>query len=231
MDDQPVVWRPTAPVDHLRGISDMPASLVDYRRNRLIQLEGQPAKSLYHVVDGWVAGSAILSSGSRQITTLYLPGDLIGIDDLFKAETSETLSAISKTTLRRIDIEHVRDAIVTGSALALSILQISVKKTAAVKSQLTSIGRTAATPRLAAFLANLAVRLGCPTHGTNFTIDFPLTQDDLGDAIGLTAVHVNRTLKRLVTDGLITRNNSYVTIVDLDRLRLASDLPRQRNAE
>ncbi len=231
MDEQPAPGGATACVDHLRDINDMPAFLVNYRRNRLIQLEGQPAKFLFHVVNGWVAGSAVLSSGSRQITALYLPGDLIGVDDLFKAEISETLSAMSKTTLRCIDIEHVRDAIATDGALAVAILRISVEKTADVKAQLTSIGRTAATSRLAAFLASLAVRLGCKPHAMNYTIDVPLSQEDIGDAIGLTSVHVNRTLQRLVTDGLITRTSSYVTIVDLDRLRLCSDLPRQRNAE
>ncbi len=229
MDEQPAPRGATASVDHLRGINDVPATLVDYRRNRLIQLEGQPAKFLFHVVNGWVAGSAVLSSGSRQITALYLPGDLIGVDDLFKTEISETLSAISKTMLRRIDIEHVRTAIATDGALAVSILRISVERTAAIKTQLTSIGRTGATSRLAAFFANLAVRLGCKPHAMNFTIDLPLTQEDIGDAIGLTSVHVNRTLQRLVTDGLITRTSPYVTIVDLDRLRLCSDLPRQRN--
>jgi CRP-like cAMP-binding protein len=81
-----------------------------------------------------------------------------------------------------------------------------------------NIGRRDARARVAHFLCEIALRLVIDDSMTNKTFELPMTPEQLGDALGLTAVHINRMLKGIVRDGLITRSNYTVTILDWERL-------------
>ncbi len=86
-----------------------------------------------------------------------------------------------------------------------------------------NIGRRDARARLAHFLCEFAVRTGGKDKINNRSFELPLTQEELGDALGLTAVHINRTLQLLSRDGLIARDGRNIRFVDWDRLQDIAD--------
>ena len=85
------------------------------------------------------------------------------------------------------------------------------------------LGRRSARERLAHLLCEFSVRFKKSTLGDEMAYELPMTQEQLGDALGLTPVHVNRVLKSLETDGLIVRKKRKVSVTDWPRLRDAAE--------
>ena len=88
---------------------------------------------------------------------------------------------------------------------------------------LLNVGRRNARSRLAHLLCEFSVRFQKSTIADAMAYELPMTQEQLGDALGLTPVHVNRVLKSLETDGLIARKKRQVSVIDWPRLRDAAE--------
>lgn len=88
---------------------------------------------------------------------------------------------------------------------------------------LLNVGRRDARERVAHLLCEISARLEATGLAREFTYELPMTQEQIGDALGLTAVHINRVLKALEKDNLIKRQKREVAIADWQRLRRAAD--------
>lgn len=198
-----------------------------YKRGTVVRRENDRAQEMFIVRSGWMFSYVLLDDGSRQILRLHFPGDLIGTSGAAFVEATDSLVALTdvklcpfdKTALRILYQEHPR--------LAALLSMIAEAERVALTDRLASLGRTSARARVGALLLDTANRLRVMNKelGDNFV--FPLTQEEIGDATGLTSVHVNRMMRALVEDGLIIRSNSHLRIVDEPRLtRLASYINR-----
>jgi CRP-like cAMP-binding protein len=177
---------------------------------------------------GWAACYKLLENGGRQIINFPLPGDLVGLRSfLFQVPdysvdtlTEVELAEFSTTSLLRLLDRHPR--------LAAALLWMISRDEAIVCEHLVNVGRRDATQRVAHLLLELAQRIGDREEGTLVTAyDCPLTQPDLADALGLTAIHVNRVLRTLRERQLVTMSRHRVTIHDPEALsRIAEFNPR-----
>lgn len=199
---------------------------VSGRRQRVIQWEGRPAEHMILVEAGWIAGSILLSNGARQIVSLYLPGDLIGVEGLFGDRATENLMPVTDAKYRMIPLLRARKTVASDAALSFELLRASAAATLAAKNHTTSIGRTPAAARVAGLLVDLAYRLGHARDNGPCEFECLLNQEQIGDYTGLTSVHVNRTLKRMEEAGLIRRKNSVVIIPDLAALAREGEILR-----
>ena len=207
----------------LAAIAALPVDIRNVDANGTIVPEGSRGDRIHVLLDGWAARFKILENGSRQIPALMLPGDMCDIDALHldrndcgtMAVTRCTVAVFQRDQLTALFDKHrgVRDAVYR---------MMSIDN--AIATQWTvCLGRRSARERLAHLLCELHARLDAVGHasdgasGRGFMM--PLTQEEIADVLGLTAVHVNRTLQGLRSDGLIQLRDHRLTIPDEAALR------------
>ena len=202
------------------------------KRGALIVRENDPANELYVLRAGTMMSYVLLDNGSRQILRFLFPGDILGISSLVYRDAPENIAALTdctvspfeKTALTRLIVDHPRLA-----ALMVTYNQI---ERAMLTDRLAALGRTPAKARVAAIVLEMRNRrrLGDRSIGDTFTLG--LTQEEIGDATGLTSVHVNRMFRQLENERLIDRDNGRITIRDERALaRTANFVDRYANLD
>lgn len=188
------------------------------RRGTVVIAEGEPARELHVVQKGWLQSSVLLGNGGRQIMRINLPGDVIGLGALAFEEATETVAALSDVTLCPFDRERLATLFNDHPRLMALLFALTIADRAALADRLASIGRTSARARVASLLCEIFARLRL-VHGPDTMVaHLPLTQEEIGDATGLTSVHVNRMIRGLVDDGVIERSGNSFRLVDEKRL-------------
>ena len=189
-----------------------------YRRGAVVIGENDPARELFVVRSGWLHSSVVLGNGSRQIMRFQFQADMLGLPLLAFAESPETVTAVTDVVLCPFSRERLSALIADHPRLAALILALAVADRVSLADRLASIGRTSARARIASLLCELFGRLRLIGAAEDGAIQLPLTQEDIGDATGLTAVHVNRMMRALAEDGMIERSGNQLRILDEARL-------------
>lgn len=189
-----------------------------YRRGAIVRREHDRAQEIYLLSAGWVISFVLLDDGSRQILKVHLPGDLVGLASTAFPEATESLMALTDARLVSIDKAGLRNVFNTHPRISGMLFILAQAEQAALHDRLASLGKTSGKARVAALLLDTLIRLRTTQRTLESTISFPLTQEEIGDATGLTAVHVNRMIRSLVDDGLLARQSNRFTILDEKRL-------------
>ena len=184
--------------------------------------EGEPIASSMIILDGWACRARLLADGRRQVLGLLLPGDLIGL-----CHRSNPLSLSSVTTLTRVTLADVPLRELTEGkdypALAAACRISSGLDEAYLLNQITRLGRQTAYERTAHLFLELRDRLALAGRCDGYRFAMPLTQEVLADMLGLTSVHVNRTLQQLRRERMIELGEGTVTLLEPNALALVSD--------
>lgn len=203
-----------------------------YRRGSTVIREHDSPRELFVVRSGWLHTSTLLGNGSRQIMRFHFAGDIIGLPMLVLPDSPETVTAVTEVVLRPFTRERLAGLIADHPRLGALLLALIVAGHVALADRLASIGRTPARARVASLLCEIYTRLralGAPPGGP---IALPLTQEEIGDATGLTSVHVNRMMRALAEDGIIARNGGgRLAILDEARLRAEANFPDRARIE
>jgi CRP-like cAMP-binding protein len=189
-----------------------------YRAGEIVLSEGESTDSLFIVSSGWLHGSVTLPSGDRQILRFYFVGDITTTLSLAWGYSAATLQAVSDVTLYEMPKDVFGRLFRTHPRLGALLFAVVTAEQVAMADRLTSMGRTDGFTRIATLLLDIRSRLRVvdDLHGSSF--ELPLTQKDLGDAVGLTKTHVNRSLKALEATGLVERDGRVIRIVHVDKL-------------
>ena len=193
------------------------------RRGAALQRENEPAGELFVVRRGLLMSYVLLADGSRQILRFLFPGDLIGVPGIIYREAPETIAALSDCVVCPFERHALSDLMRDHPRLAAMILAFSQIERVALTDRLAALGRTSAKARVAALLIDLRNRLRITDKSIDCSYPLGLTQEEIGDAVGLTAVHVNRMLRQLEEEGLIAREAGRVTLKDLRALTHAAN--------
>jgi CRP-like cAMP-binding protein len=185
--------------------------------------EGQRPLRCAFIVDGFAYRQKLTPSGEREIVSILMPGDFIDVQNLFIDESDHDIQALTRITIAEMMIPALRDLTQTCPAVGQALWIDALVEASIHREWLLNIGRRNARTRMAHLLCEFCVRLGVSAVGPTRAYELPMTQEQLGDALGLTPVHVNRVLKSLETDGLIARKKRQVTVVDWPALRDAAD--------
>lgn len=178
------------------------------------------------VVDGLAARFAQTASGERQIIALHLPGDMVDLHSVVAPHTSLPLQALSRILIVRVP--HAALIAITDQypAVGRAFWRDAIVDVSLISQSLLSLGRRRAASRLAHLYCELAVRSGHLNRNDDADIAqsgaaivpeafaFPATQYHIADILGLTPVHVNRTLRLLREAGLVEANDGWVRILD-----------------
>ena len=189
---------------------------VDARRD--VISEGDQPRHVHLVLEGWACRYKQLPDGKRQIVSLFVPGDFCDVNVYILKTMDHSIGAISRLKVAMITAEEM-SALTAERPRITQALWWHELVTAAIQREWTlNIGQRSAYERLAHLLIELYLRLNTVGRAHHGRCDFPLTQNDLADATGLTAVHVNRTLQELRRDGLIELERKQLQILDMPRL-------------
>jgi CRP-like cAMP-binding protein len=188
-----------------------------------VVISGGHGDCVYYNHDGWLARYKVLHKGTRQIIDFILPGQVFGLPACVFERAPYSVLTITRTTVSTIPLGLVDKMFDQDPALAKALFWSSIHESAILGEHLVDAGRRLAYERVSHLLLELFVRLNSSLLAGEMTFSIPLTQELVADALGLTAVHVNRTLRSLREDKLIAVDRRSVTIVDYESLALLSD--------
>ena len=184
------------------------------RRGAAIQRENDRTGDMFVVRKGVFMSTMLLDDGSRQILRFLFPGDMIALSSLAYREAPETLTALSDGVIAPFERSVLSEILAAHPRLAALLVVYSQIERAALTDRLAALGRTSAKARVAAVLIDMRNRLRAGNKSIGDTFTLGLTQEEIGDATGLTAVHVNRMLRQLEEESLIARENGRVTFTN-----------------
>ena len=184
-----------------------------------IVAEGSEPRSLPLVVDGWACRYRVLENGKRQIISLYLPGDLCEPFGKLPRVMEHPVGALTNVVFAPVPLDAIVAAARNGARVEEALWWDLLLASAIEREHVVSLGRRVAPERMGHLFCELHLRLAMVGLADNLSYELPLTQADLGDLLGLSAVHVNRSLQELRKSGLITLRGRRLTIHNLDELR------------
>lgn len=180
--------------------------------------EGQSDRSAYILARGWVCSYKLLPGGARQIVDFQIPGDFLGLRSVLFRTADHNIEPVTEVEASQVITTDLTDAFSRSPRLATAMLWAASRDEAMVVEHLVNLGRRDALQRTAHFLLELGARLMLVGLGTKAGYDCPLSQYLLADALGLSAVHINRVLRHLREDGLLTFRDGKVIFDNFDGL-------------
>lgn len=192
--------------------------------------EGATADHLYTVLSGWAFRYKMLDDGRRQILNYALPADMVGLQGALMREMEHSVEALTPLVLCVFPRAKLWDLYSKFPSLAFDITWLAAREEQLVDEHLVNLGRRSALERTAYLLLHLCVRAEEAGLVKNGTIQFPFTQQHLADTLGMSLVHTNKTLKRLMASKAIRWKDRVFELVDRAALaQIAGDdvAPRQ----
>lgn len=188
--------------------------------------QGQVDQSAFILADGWVCSYKLLPGGTRQIVDFQIPGDFLGLRSILFRTADHNIEPITDVEATQVLTSDLLDAFAKTPRLATAVLWAASRDEAMVVEHLVDLGRRNALERTAHFLLELGARLKLVGLGSTSGYACPLSQYLLADALRLTAIHINRVLRQMREDGLLTFRNGRVSFDDFDRLVALADFDR-----
>ena len=188
------------------------------RRSYLFQ-EGDSASTVDVVLSGFLCRSRGLSSGDRQIFGYLLPGDIAGLNVFIARRMDYDIVAITDCVVANVRPEALLATMEAHPSIAKALWWQSLIVEAVLREWIVNLALRRSDERLAHLLCELMVRLERVGLVKGSTYELPLTQQDLGDTLGLPSIHVNRSLRELREAGLVTVKGGKVFVHDIERLK------------
>ena len=216
----------TLSLDEIAVLQHLQSTTRSVRRDREIITQGRRYDALLVLIEGLSIRYRILHDGRRQILNIALPGDFIGFPACFFESALYSISALTDTVLAPIPFATVIGLFDRHPRLAAVIFWSFASEAAIYTERLTDVGRRSALERVAHFLLELLTRFQIIGMADESSFPMPLTQELIGDALGLSVPHVSRTLRQLRDDQLVSVEAHRVTIKDVDALSALADFER-----
>jgi CRP-like cAMP-binding protein len=200
-----------------QALLKLPFVMKQIVRYRDAIVKGDEITYLYVVLDGWAGRYNIRPDGSRRITGFLVPGDFCGIHAVCHAPMDHSITALTKCTIAKIEIAKFNNLAAGSPEIAKAIWIAKLGDEAILRTWL--LNSADALKSLTHLLCEFEARLDSDATSCERAVEFPLTQEQLGDALGITKVHVNRTLRQLRERGLATIQQGKLYIPDVTALR------------
>jgi len=213
--------------DELALIESLKQEQVAFRADTTVIHEGQHDGPLYTLLSGWAFRYKTLSDGRRQILNFLLAGDFIGVQQKMSDVTVHGVQALTDVALCVFRRDALWELHRRAPTLGFGVTWLTAHEESIVDDTLLSVGRRSATERIATLLILLykrAAALEAQPHLTAKGVPFPLTQQHIADALGLSLVHTNKTLRGLEGRGLHRIEDGRLRLLDMNALTRLADL-------
>jgi len=206
-----------------RVLQSIPARRRQVGARKDIVSEGDWPTELSVITEGFACRYKTLADGRRQIMAFLIPGDICDLRALLTGKMDHGVVAVNDNRIAAIPRQTIFDVIEKYPRIGLALWRDTMLDAALYRQWIINNGRRSAYERIAHLICEIGARLEVIGRLRGGNYDLPMTQTHLADAMGLSVVHINRTLKQLRDDGLLTFRVHEVTVVDWDRLRAAAE--------
>ena len=165
----------------------------------------------------------MLADGRRQILAFHTPGDIPDLHSLSLATMDHSVAALTRCRVAFIAHEHLRSVMDASPRIRNALSRDTEIDAAIFRAWITGMGQRSAYGHMAHLLCEMFTRLRAVGLTSDGSCDLPMTQEELGDALGLSTVHVNRTLQELREVGLVSWRGTRLAVLDWEALKQVGD--------
>ncbi len=198
------------------ALKALPIQIKEVEDNTPIVSEGdRPAKCCL-LIQGFACRSKVADTGRRQILSFHIPGDIPDLQSLFLRTMDHDLTTMSDATVGFLDHTAVNALIDARPSIGRALWRETLIDSAIFREWIVNVGVRPAAGRMAHLLAELRERMASVGLTEDGTFNFPITQNKLAEALGLSAVHVNRVLQSFRARHILDLQKQQVTIANHD---------------
>jgi len=180
---------------------------------------GRSGKAIYHLIEGWACRFHSFSDGGQAIVDVYLPGDIIGLDTISPTRDLEGVIALTSIVAETIDVRQALAELMTRRSIAIYICWLLGQRQRRTERHVAAISSLDARGRMAAMALDFHTRLSRKRLITGSSYSLPLTQHQIASYLGLTVAHVNRVLRFLRDEQIVSLERHCMTILNLKQLK------------
>ncbi|WP_026941793.1 Crp/Fnr family transcriptional regulator [Hellea balneolensis] len=204
--------------ESFESLSALPHRIETRRPGEEIVAIGETVDYVFVIETGWAIRYRILDDGRRQIVNFMLPGACFDMMSMAYAKADHAVSAVTEVRLRRLKSADFLKAVSMRPKLATAFWWVAIQEEAILREQIVRIGRRSAKERVSHLLLELNRRIAAIEEKLTDFINLPFPQALFADALGLSVVHVSRTLTKLKAEGMISTSPEGIEILDRDRM-------------
>jgi CRP-like cAMP-binding protein len=194
------------------------APCLSFRAREFLARRNEIPRAIWLIEEGWAARFKLLRDGRRHISRFYAPGDLCDLSWLVTNAADQSVVALTPIRAARLDRHRLDTRMRIDPTLSLTVARDALAEMRSQAEWLITLGCKSACEKIAHFLCELYLRLERRGKASEHICDFPLSQQDVADFTGMTAVHACRTLRELREDGVIELRRRRLRIVDFVKL-------------
>ena len=199
-------WQPLDEADRAAVLA-LPHKLRTLEQHHYIVREHDKTVFSCILLRGYAVRHKVVVGGNRQICSIHMKGELVDLQNSLLGRADHNVQMLTAGQVAMIPREEVQRIAFERPAVGLALWRDSLVDGSIFREWIANVGRRDARTRIAHLFCEFALRLKVAGLGEQNGYELPMTQEQLGDATGLTSVHVNRTIKALEADGLIERAN------------------------
>lgn len=185
------------------AVLDLPHTIQTLDPSTYIQREGEQPTRCGVLVSGFAYRQKITGAGARQIIAIQMPGDTVDFQNLFFDISDHSVQLLTRSEVAFVPQDAMQTLVCNNAEVAQAVFLKTLIEASILRERVVNMGRRNARERIAHLLCEFGFRLEALGLQKQSGYELPMTQEQLGDAVGLTSVHVNRTLKGLKAEGLI----------------------------
>jgi CRP-like cAMP-binding protein len=201
----------------------LPMQVRELRTDQDLVREGDKPSQCCVLLEGFAFRYKLVGDGKRQILSFHIPGDVPDLLSLHLATMDHSLGTLAPSRVGFLTHDTVRHLIRTYPRIGDALWRDTLIDAAVFREWMVGIGRRNAYSRIAHLFCELTRRMQAIGLANGSSFRLPLTQTIVGDALGLSTVHVNRVVQQMRADGLITWEGKLLTVSDWDGLQLAGE--------
>jgi CRP-like cAMP-binding protein len=206
-----------------QAILQLPHKIRRLEAQSYVIREGDRPERCAVLLAGFSIRHKLTGDGSRQILAINIPGEALDFQNLFLHESDHNIQMLTRGVIADIPIRQLEQLVLSHSEVGRAILVTALAEASIFREWTVNIGRRDSRSRIAHLLCEFAYRVAAHRLNPDGVYELPMTQEQLADATGLTAVHVNRVLQALQRDGLIERDRRMVRFLDWQLLQDVAD--------
>jgi CRP-like cAMP-binding protein len=206
-----------------QAVLDLPHQVRTLRAHQYVVREQEKPRDCCVLLEGFAIRHKTTGNGDRQIFSIHMPGDFVDLHNSLLRSADHSIESLSVATGAFIPIEAIKELAFSRPLVGQAMWYDTLVDASIFREWTLNVGRRDALTRTAHMLCEFAIRMEAAGLGHKHGFELPMTQAELADALGLTAIHLNRRLKLLKEDLLIAYDKRAVTILDFARLAQVGD--------
>jgi CRP-like cAMP-binding protein len=207
----------------VQAVLTLPCHLANMSAGAYLMREGDRVESCIALLSGFIYRNKIAGNGARQILSIHLTGDLIDLYNELLNVSDHSVQTLTYAEVAIIPRRAISDICQDFPNIAQALWRETLVDRSMLREWLLNIGRRDARQRIAHLFCELVLRQEAAGLCEGPVYELPMTQEQIGDATGLTSVHVNRTIQGMRIDGFITTTRRSITILEWQLLQMLGD--------